>query len=220
MGALTMGLAQPQDIHSWCVGDSPMVLSEIFAEQTSVAIWQREADADISCYFASVFSELGFGAKGVFSIDSLQEAVAELLPDAEGKDKAVEDIYLLSDMLTCLFDCDSVGLRLAPLSSAMCPKFHADNIPVRLVHTYLGPGTEWLPLESVSKVAPQNPSATMAKTTAGLHYDKTHIQQMSAFNVGLLKGKAWDNHEHLACVHRSCQVEAGQQRVLLTLDPM
>ncbi|WP_408011889.1 DUF1826 domain-containing protein [Saccharobesus litoralis] len=79
-------------------------------------------------------------------------------------------LLLLSDMLTCLFGCNSVGLRLAPLSSAMCPSFHKDNIPVRLVNTYLGQGTEWLPLESVYPLPPQNMQVQLSKTNFGHYY--------------------------------------------------
>ena len=35
------------------------------------------------------------------------------------------------------------GLRL--LEHAMCPRFHCDNLPVRLVTTSHGHGCEWLP---------------------------------------------------------------------------
>ncbi|AWB65499.1 hypothetical protein C2869_03195 [Saccharobesus litoralis] len=43
---------------------------------------------------------------------------------------------------------------------------------------------------------------------------------MRAFDVGLLKGKAWQQQEHLAAVHRSCHVAQNEKRVLLTIDPM
>ena len=118
----------------------------------SVAVWTRPEVPLVTQYYVDVFKSLGMGIRGVFSLTSLKEEIAKLLPDGRnnaGKQAAIDDIYLLSDMLTTLFDCDSVGVRLVPLSSAMCPSFHVDNIPVRLVNTYLGEGTEWLPKESV-----------------------------------------------------------------------
>ncbi|WP_026960280.1 DUF1826 domain-containing protein [Aliagarivorans taiwanensis] len=51
-------------------------------------------------------------------------------------------------------------------------------------------------------------------------YQPKHIQQMAAFDVGLLKGKAWEQQEHMAAVHRSCQLSQDEKRILLTLDPM
>ena len=150
----------------------------------------------------------------------MKQALSESLPDYDGKAETVEDIYLLSDMLTCLFDCRSVGLRLAPLKKSMCPSFHMDNIPVRLVNTYLGSGTEWLPLENVYQTPPRNNRSTYAKTNYGSYYDPNQIKTMKAFDVGLLKGKAWQDQEDMAAVHRSCQVRENEKRVLLTLDPM
>lgn len=239
---------------SWRTDTSHMILQDIFAPEVSVIVWQRyatfaSANQQVSEYFAAVFGELGLGIREVFPMHSLIEDLADRLPNGQGqhdagKRAAIEDMHLLSDMLTCLFNCDSVGLRLAPLSSAMCPAFHTDRIPVRLVCTYLGAGTEWLPQETIS--------SDMAKLAVGARLDNTklldsesHVRQMSTFDVGLLKGSAWQNHEAfdkrasdqragdkrvgdqgasdqraVAAIHRSCAVAQHQQRVLLTLDPM
>jgi hypothetical protein len=153
-------------------------------------------------------------------MNSLKKDISHMLPEYDGKQEAVDDIYLLSDMLTCLFDCDSVGLRLAPLTSAMCPSFHVDNIPVRLVNTYIGSGTEWLPLEALYENPSEDTAGQLSKTKFGTSYNKSHIQQMKHFDVGLLKGKAWQQHEQMAAIHRSCQLQENEKRVLLTLDPM
>ena len=224
-----MHLAKKQTELSWSSGSSPIVLSEIFSKTTSVAIWERDFNLQISKYFDRTFASMGLGIKGVFPLVSLKDELSKMLPEEEGKKTAVDDIYLLSDMLTCLFDCDTVGLRLAPLKSAMCPSFHIDNIPVRLVNTYLGTGTDWLPLESLQKEVlqkealhkfPNGKEAKLSKTNFGMYYDKDHVQQMNTFDVGLLKGKAWQQQEQMAAVHRSCQLQKNEKRVLLTLDPM
>lgn len=49
------------------------------------------------------------------------------------------------DMFCCLFELKRAGLRLTVLDRAMCPRFHVDRVPCRLVTTYLGAATEWLP---------------------------------------------------------------------------
>ncbi len=197
-----MGINELSQAHfSPCtkVSDSHMALTDIFAPDTSVALWQRPAQSAIEQYFTDHFSSLRINLRGVYALTSLKQELTDTLPCHIYKDAVVDDIYLLSEMLTCLFDCDSVGLRLTPLQKAMCPKFHVDNIPVRLVSTYIGPGTEWLAANAT---------------------DDAHIMQMTAFDVGLLKGQAWEGQAHMAAKHRSCQVSANDQRVLLTLDPM
>lgn len=213
--------------NSWRSSVDAMVLGDIFDEGISVAVWNRPEAPLISQYYSEVFKSLGMGIRGVFSMASLREEIATLLPNAQsnvGKQAAIDDIYLLSDMLTTLFDCDSVGVRLVPLSSAMCPSFHVDNIPVRLVNTYLGEGTEWLPIESVVTspmigLGGENAHG-LSKNRLGQCYQENSVRQMNAFDVGLLKGKSWQGHEEFAAVHRSCRVQPNTQRVLLTLDPM
>ena len=213
--------------NSWRTSADAMVLGDIFEEGVSVAVWTRPEVSLVSQYYDDSFKSLGMGIRGVFSLTSLKEEIAKLLPDGKssaGKQAAIDDIYLLSDMLTTLFDCDSVGVRLVPLSSAMCPSFHVDNIPVRLVNTYLGEGTEWLPIESVVTspmigLGGKNAQG-LSKNRLGQRYQESSVKQMSAFDVGLLKGKSWQGHEEFAAVHRSCKVQPNTQRVLLTLDPM
>ncbi|MBU3022457.1 DUF1826 domain-containing protein [Aestuariibacter sp. A3R04] len=214
-----MQLAEKHTQRSWSTSSSPLVLSDIFSKTNSVAIWERGFNSQVNRYFQLAFQALGLGIRGVFSMDSLEDELREIMPDCEGMDAAITDIHLLSDMLTCLFDCEKVGLRLAPLSTAMCPKFHVDNIPVRLVSTYVGPGTEWLPLE-VLEEDPLDNYAENKKSGAGIYSNETHVQQMNTFDVGLLKGKAWSQHEEMAALHRSCQLAKDDKRLLLTLDPM
>lgn len=202
---------------SWQLSADPLVLSEIFLPQTSIAIWQRRPNERIASYFQNIFSSLGLGLNGVYSLKHLKQSLDGDLPQADGKNELVEDIYLIADMLTCLFDCEDVGLRLVPLTQAMCPSFHVDNIQVRLVTTYLGAGTQWLPLESLQNTQLKN---DFLKTNFNQYYHPQDIQQIDTFDVALLKGKAWHGHESRAAVHRSCKLLKNQQRVLLSLDPM
>lgn len=213
-------LAEQQVLSSWQSDDSPLVLGDIFATHTSVAIWTRAKQQAVSQYFAKAYTSLELGINGVFEINTLRVELTKLLPAYNGRDAAVDDIYLLSDMLTCLFNCDAVGLRMVALNKAMCPSFHIDNIPVRLVSTYLGSGTEWLPLEALSDQASKQNTEPCLKTAFGKYYQASAIQQMQSFDVALLKGKAWQDHEHLGAVHRSCHLAKDEKRVLLTLDPM
>ena len=202
---------------SWVMESDPMALANIFSPSTSIAIWQRAASPEIQAYFDAIFADLNNGLCRSFDICDMRQELLQVLPEAPGKADAAEDIFLLADMLTCLFNCNGVGLRLAPLTSAMCPKFHIDNIQVRLVNTYLGGGTQWLPRELVDPNLLGHKS--VGKSDSQL-YDAQHIQQLDAFDVALLKGSAWDNQNDMAAVHRSCPVAKEEKRVLLTLDPM
>lgn len=210
---------------SWHADESPLVFSEIFSPDTSIAIWQRPEKPVIRQYFNEVFVQLRTGVRGVFAVDEIVPELTARLPEAAGKSSAVEDICLLADMLTTLFNCDSVGLRLVPLSSPMCPSFHVDNIPVRLIHTYIGCGTDWLPVEALRDSPPDDPAGHFARTNTGKYYPQSEVRNLATFDAALLKGAAWPEHEHMAVVHRSglsrpSDAQAHENRVLLTLDPM
>ena len=43
-----------------------------------------------------------------------------------------------------LMGCDQVGIRLETLSAPMCPRFHVDHVPCRMLITLSGAGTEWI----------------------------------------------------------------------------
>lgn len=200
-------------------GASPVVLSEIFSATTSVVRWQRTQNKVIKAYFDTVAPTLGQGIRQVFPVDSLRQDLDDILPDALGKAQAIEDVHLLADMLTCLFDCSEVGLRLAAVDRAMCPRFHVDNIPVRLITTYSGPGTQWLPNELAAQDKLGHASRGLPDDQSGLYADAADIQSMQTFDVGLLKGAVF-GEDHPAAIHRSCLPDAEKLRVLLTLDPI
>ncbi len=205
---------------SWQIAEDPMVFTELFLSEKHIAIWQRDTQQTISRYFDTCFEHLGQGLRTVYALKTLKQALLKDLPEGQGKTEVIEDIYLLADMLTCLFDCQDVGIRLAPITSAMCPRFHIDNIPARLVCTYLGDGTQWLPGEVVSHSKLGHGANGLPDDESGLYCDATAIQQLKSFDVGILKGSSWHDDVTKAVVHRSCPIEIGQKRVLLTLDPM
>lgn len=196
---------------SYIANSSPLVLSEIVNQAVSVACWQRPDNRVLRAYFKHAAPALKIGIRTVLSVATLEEALQELLPEGMGKDQAIDDIYLLADMLTCLFDCQEVGLRLAALNQPMCPKFHVDNIPVRLITTYTGPATQWVPNEWLP------PDKPLFRALSTIN-DKL-VCQLNAQDVALFKGSAWDEN-HSAAVHRSCALAQDEWRVLLTLDPL
>ena len=61
------------------------------------------------------------------------------------------DIKNLVDMYCYLFELNEIGLSLRVLDKAMCPRFHVDHVPCRLITTYTGVTTQWLPHTSVDR---------------------------------------------------------------------
>ena len=46
-------------------------------------------------------------------------------------------------------DVQEVDIRVSHLRASMCPRFHGDMVPTRLITTLTEPGTEWIPQKYV-----------------------------------------------------------------------
>ena len=144
--------------------------------------------------------------------------LAKALPVLAHYPELSEDIGLLADMFSYLFELNAIGLRIATLTQPMCPKFHVDRVPCRLITTYVGPGSQWLPHHCTDRSKLGAGSAGLSDAESGLYPTKDAIQTLAAGDVALLKGESWDGNEGAGLVHRSPAVKSGQQRLLLTLD--
>jgi hypothetical protein len=189
------------------------IFTHFFAEHITVCGWQRTLSQSVSDYSALLAQHQikivrAMSSKEVFCV------LNSLLPDSEYKHAFLEDVHLLSDMMCCLFDCETVGLRLTTLDHAMCPKFHTDKISGRLICTYIGKGTQWLPHAADDLVSLQQ---TKAYTQM---LDDLTILSAKQGDVLLLKGDAWSKNHDKGAIHRSPPTALDQKRVLLTLDPI
>lgn len=199
-------------------GQSPDILPAIYREGVNMAIWQRQLDPSLQAEAEALLAQSSFrGHKLSLPADRVQPLTAKLTELAPYPQLAA-DIGQLTEMFSCLFELQVIGLRLTPLSGTMCPKFHVDHVPCRLITTYLGPGTEWLPEHRVerSRLGPGRDNPRDSKS--GLYSSADAIHTLAAGDVALLKGEAWEGNEGGGLVHRSPDVAPGQRRLLLTLD--
>ncbi len=104
--------------------------------------WQRSIDPLITTYLSGLaqHGKLQF----IETLEPHDRATLEALPDGEGRQLLVQDLALLTEIFCDLLGSPAVGLRRARIENAMCPKWHIDRVPIRLLCTYEGPGTEWL----------------------------------------------------------------------------
>lgn len=205
-----MNLAhRPVDIFQ-VFGETPQVLAEVLQDGVNLAVWRRRLPAQLEDFAALVIS-LGqpLADQRVIEVHEEQPPVLpDLLREAadlHGYEAFVADVTWLVAAYTCLVGARRVGLRLRVLNAPMCPRFHVDNVPLRLLTTYGGPGSEWL-LERDSgrgKLCTDQPPVD-------------NIQHLQAGEVAILKGEKWQDNEGAGLVHRSPSAQRG--RLLLSLD--
>lgn len=208
-----------QKTSSLAISTSANILSDIYKPEHNIAIWQRTLSKaltkDIDLMLAKV-SRLAL-VQSVTPDDAAQWVRSKL----EGyacADALSEDVALIVDMFCCLFDVKEAGLRLTRLDSPMCPKFHFDRVPCRLVTTYTGRATEWLTNDVIDRTKLGSASLGQPDHLSGLYSSEKSIQQMQSGDVALLKGSGWEGNEATGLVHRSPSVGDNERRLLLTLD--
>ena len=157
-------------------GTDPVVLSEIYDEQTNIAVWKRALtpsleDAVKEFLDSGLVGEITLTTGSENALSDICESLGEQSPLALRK-----DIAQLVEMYCVLFDVKRVGLRLRVLDSPMCPRFHTDKVPCRLICTYHGVGTEWLPHNLINRqhLGPRNHDKSDLE--CGLFQNQTDMQ--------------------------------------------
>lgn len=195
------------------------VLADIYQDDINIAIWKRDLPLDILKAAERVLNtKQGFR----FSASVTRQDTYDSLYDALGaNDDALlisADVAEIVDMFCCLFDLKQVGLRLTALENAMCPRFHVDRVPCRLVTTYSETATQWLAHQDVDRSKLGMGSKGKSDEESGIYPSTSDINQLSCGQVALLKGESWLGNEGGGLVHRSPSLSNNKRRLLLTLD--
>ena len=130
-------------------------------------------------------------------------------PSGAMQQALLHDINLLVGHFADIVGCASVRLRLDAITNDACRRWHRDCVPLRLVTTYRGPGTEWL--------QPAQGAAAMAQPDENM----PGSEQLGPFDVALFKGCGWTGVAHdSGIVHRSPRIAGlGVTRLVLVLNP-
>lgn len=190
------------------------VLTDIYLEEKNIVVWRRILPPDLVLALQHHLQEChSIRLSLVVSPEDATDALMEALSPVSCRADLARVLAELVEMFCCLFDQERVGLRLTTLDTAMCPKFHVDKVPCRLVTTLTGPGTQWLSNDLLNRDGLGAGAAHFK-----LYDDDRDIQQMALGDVALLKGERWIGNENRGIVHRSPPVNSGEKRLLLTLD--
>ncbi|EKO3929147.1 DUF1826 domain-containing protein [Vibrio metschnikovii] len=201
------------------IGPLPSILTDIYQPEHNIAIWQRGLSTELQHNIELLMQQ----AKSLALALSVTPAnAAELLHDKlvdyAGAKVLSEDIALIVDMFCCLFDAQEVVVRLTILDKPMCPKFHVDHVPCRLVTTYAGSATQWLSNQGLDRTKLGAGSFGQPDDCSGLFAKESVIHQMATGDVALLKGSGWEGNENNGLVHRSPAYVPNERRLLLTID--
>ncbi|MFK7825639.1 MAG: DUF1826 domain-containing protein [Oligoflexales bacterium] len=196
-------LTYPQSI----VKTSPRFMTKIF-----LCLWSQ-ADCEERNQYARKLAFSGFQFAKIVSLESLSDHL-EFLPSLPGATSMKSWINELVEMFSILFDQKNLGLRISSMEKPMCPKFHVDHVPARLIHCLYGESCQWV---NDMKYFNSNANVDIKTWTqkAENPNSKVSIAQAPNRSVVIMKGTAWRDGT-IPIIHRSPQhIEA---RCVLTLD--
>jgi len=195
-------------------GETPLALADILDNGVNLALWQRQLPLHIAEFGALLVSlNEPLTESLVVELDSEDaepnlQGLAAGCRDLEGYDGFIADVAWLVSAFACLLGAKRIGVRLRLLDKAMCPRFHVDHVPVRLITTYAGIGSQWLREGVMDR---RQLSQADAEPTE-------RIEQIHCGEVALLKGEKWRGNEGYGLIHRSPALAANERRLILTLD--
>ena len=197
-------------------GQTPETMTRILDDEVNLAIWQRQLPVHIS-HFAELLLSLDEPLADALVLEMGDEnaqpnlkGLASRFNDLDGYEGFIADISWLVSAYACLLGANRVGLRLRALDKAMCPRFHVDHVPVRLITTYAGLGSQWLQEGVMNRRHLGQAQAEPA--------EPSRIEQVNTGDVALLKGEKWQGNEGAGLIHRSPALADGERRLILTLD--
>lgn len=179
----------------------------------TLAWWRRGLPDDIAGQLAALVPGEWPSFRHIGTPAALCAALAEDAP-AVGRPESPlgGDIAHLARLYARIVGSPIVSLRLEPVLGNGCKYFHADHVGVRLLCTYRGAGTLWLPDDAVVR------KALRQGDNGAVVADSARVRQLQPGDVALLKGEAWPGNRGHGLVHRSPPADPSRPRLLLCID--
>lgn len=187
---------------------SPGVLRRWNEPGVGLVVWQRTWTGTVTerldLLQLSDMPRARFIARAADAEASVAAGLADVAcSDALVLEALAADIEALVARYAEVSECPLIEVRLEAISGNACRLFHVDRTRSRLVTTYVGPGTEWVP---------------DASSQAALHDSENYdgpVERLPRFAVAILPGSLSDSG---GLVHRSPPiVGTGQVRLFLCM---
>jgi hypothetical protein len=191
-------------------GDTPDVLNAVACEARALAIWRRPEPPRLSCWLDGLPRRCLPGGRVMTQPRHARAALEALFaacgtPAGFERDEFADDIVRLTARFACLAAADEVDIRLDRITGNACRRFHRDFVRLRLLTTYAGTGTQWVPA----------PAAAQALTEQSRYQGP--LETLPRYAVALFKGSL--EQPDCGVVHRSPPIAGtGMVRLLLCLN--
>jgi hypothetical protein len=183
-----------------------------FSKQQQLAIVEREP-LDKSDMFFQKLMKTPFSAIGQVSKKSSVEDIEAILKDDIPSNMQNDPFYThwVADMAeVCGTFCDTLNSEAVSFflgTERGCRRYHIDNVPMRLLVTYAGQGTEWLPDEAADRIA-----LAKGAPNEDIIKDPSKRQFMNNWDIAIFRGGP------KGLLHRTPDAALGNPSILMRLD--
>ena len=187
-------------------------ISEFSKQEYQLIELERKNMSNSDSFFREIMHE-PFRVIGKISKKNSSEDIKRTLRDIIPLSSQTNFFYKtwVSDMSEiCQIFCDTLNSKSISFylgTERGCSRYHIDNVPMRLLVTYMGQGTEWLPNEIANRAAFEEglPNEKIVK-------DSSKIKSIKTFNVAIFRGGA------AGLLHRTPDSALKNPSILLRLD--
>ena len=187
-------------------------ISEFSKQDYQLIEIERKNMNNSDSFFREIMYE-PFRVIGKISKKNSSEDIKKTLRDIIPLNSQTNSFYKtwVSDMSEiCQIFCDTLNSKSVSFclgTERGCSRYHIDNVPMRLLVTYMGQGTEWLPNEIANRAAFEEglPNEKIVK-------DSSKIKSIKTFNVAIFRGGA------AGLLHRTPDSALKNPSILLRLD--
>jgi len=187
-------------------------ISEFSKQDYQLIEIERKNMNNSDSFFREIMYE-PFRVIGKISKKNSSEDIKRILRDIIPLSSQTNFFYKtwVSDMSEiCQIFCDTLNSKSVSFclgTERCCSRYHIDNVPMRLLVTYMGQGTEWLPNEIANRAAFEEglPNEKIVK-------DSSKIKSIKTFNVAIFRGGA------TGLLHRTPDSALKNPSILLRLD--
>ena len=196
-----------------CIGRTLESLASVVQPGVELAAWTREPDPRWTQGLDALPLDAWPACRLQLAPDEARAALNASFdtcgtPRSQARAFFIDDVIRLVACFATLARTPGVRLRLDVVTGDACRRWHRDCVPLRLVCTYRGPGTQWVP--------PVEGAAVLSRPDD----DTPQAMSFQAGDVAVFKGCGWPGHPHEGgIVHRSPRIAGtGVARLVLVLD--
>lgn len=217
---------QPAQAERYCEGVGLDALLGILQPQCALAVASRSLPESVSLAAERVCRRTD-PVRIQFSADTcdptlnqrLHNALLDLTDDPGDADALWHDAVTLltasnpvqQHLQKSLAGSQQIRIRLERINDHGCRLFHVDHIPFRLICTWHGAGTQWLPEHAVAR--------DQLGTGSNQHVlDWQAVEQIPSGAVAAMKGNTWPGEHGRGLIHRSPPACNDQPRLIMAVD--